>query len=195
MSCAGSSAGTAFISRIRVSSHQDVGAEAKRQRFALVQRWNTGFAPHRNASTLQVPAQRGGVKRFQQPRTTMAGQPGERRGGGLFPSCHDRARPRSPTHDTGAKAFTRLPWYSGPGLLQSFYAAAMCREHAGIPGRRERGVPAMYSGEPLLVWIPGRHPGGRNRYPGNKGSPGTAAVHDMQLQTYLRMSSFPVGCY
>jgi GxxExxY protein len=41
--------------------------------------------------------------------------------------------------------------HSGPGLLESFYAAALCREleRAGVRVRREVGIPAMYKGEPL----------------------------------------------
>ena len=41
--------------------------------------------------------------------------------------------------------------HSGPGLLESFYAAALCREleRAGIRVRREVGIPAIYKGEPL----------------------------------------------
>jgi GxxExxY protein len=35
--------------------------------------------------------------------------------------------------------------HSGPGLLEPFYAAALCREleRAGIRVRREAGIPAM----------------------------------------------------
>jgi GxxExxY protein len=40
---------------------------------------------------------------------------------------------------------------TGPGLLESFYAAALCRElvFAGIRLRREAEIPAIYWGEPL----------------------------------------------
>jgi hypothetical protein len=45
---------------------RDIGPESKRQRFALIHRWNTDFAPYPNAGTLQLPAQRSGVEQLQQ---------------------------------------------------------------------------------------------------------------------------------
>jgi PD-(D/E)XK nuclease superfamily len=55
--------------------------------------------------------------------------------------------------------------HSGPGLLESFYAAALCREleRAGIVILEIKAVPTL---------LP---------------------IRDMQLQTYLRMSGLPVG--
>jgi hypothetical protein len=43
---------------------------------------------------------------------------------------------------------------NGAGLLQSFYAAALCREleRADTRVRREVGIPAIYKGEPLR-WV------------------------------------------
>jgi GxxExxY protein len=40
---------------------------------------------------------------------------------------------------------------TGPRLLESFYAAALCRalERAGVHVHRKVGVPAMYKREPL----------------------------------------------
>ena len=85
--------------------------------------------------------------------------------------------------------------HTGPGLLESFYAAALCREleRAGIRVRREVGIPAIYKWEPL-------RPGFRADILADetvileiKAVPALLSAHDMQLQTYLRMSGMPVG--
>jgi GxxExxY protein len=77
--------------------------------------------------------------------------------------------------------------HSGPGLLESFYAAALCRDlrRAGIPVRREAGIPAMYKGESLSL-------GFRADILVDE-FPALLPVHDMLLQTHLRMSGFPAG--
>jgi GxxExxY protein len=77
--------------------------------------------------------------------------------------------------------------HSGPGLLESFYAAALCRDlrRAGIPVRCEAGIPALYKGEPLPL-------GFRAGILVDE-FPALLPVHDMQLQTHLRMSGFPAG--
>jgi GxxExxY protein len=43
--------------------------------------------------------------------------------------------------------------HTGPGLLESFFAAELCRalERTGIRIRREIGIPAMYKSEPLTL--------------------------------------------
>jgi PD-(D/E)XK nuclease superfamily len=55
-------------------------------------------------------------------------------------------------------------WHIGPGLLESFYVATLCRELAD---------------ETVILEI--------------KAVPTLLPVRNIQLQTYLRMSGFPVG--
>ena len=45
--------------------------------------------------------------------------------------------------------------HTGPGLLESAYAAAHCDEleQAGIPMRRQVGIPAICQGKPLPLGI------------------------------------------
>jgi GxxExxY protein len=85
--------------------------------------------------------------------------------------------------------------HRGPGLLESFYAAALCRKprRAGIPVRREVGIPAMYKGEPLSLGFRAGILADETVILEIKAVPALLPVHDMQLQTYLRMSGFPVG--
>ena len=85
--------------------------------------------------------------------------------------------------------------HNGPGLLESFYAAALCREleRAGIRVRREVGIPAIYKGEPLLLGFRADILANETVILEIKGVPTLLPVHDMQLQTYLRMSGLPVG--
>ena len=85
--------------------------------------------------------------------------------------------------------------HTGPGLLESFYAAALCREleRAGIRVRREVGIPAMYKGEPLPLGFRADILANETVILEIKGVPALLPVHEMQLQTYLRMSGLPVG--
>jgi GxxExxY protein len=85
--------------------------------------------------------------------------------------------------------------HRGPGLLESYYAAALCRElqRAGIPVRREAGIPAMYKGEPLSLGFRAGILADETVILEIKAVPALLPVHDMQLQTYLRMSGFPAG--
>jgi GxxExxY protein len=85
--------------------------------------------------------------------------------------------------------------HSGPGLLESFYAAALCREleRAGIRVRREVGIPAIYKGEPLPLGFRADILVDETVILEIKAVPALLPVHDMQLQTYLRMSGLPVG--
>jgi GxxExxY protein len=85
--------------------------------------------------------------------------------------------------------------HSGPGLVESFYAATLCREleHAGIRVRREVGIPAMYKGEPLPLGFRADILADETIILEIKAVPALLPVHDMQLQTYLRMSGLPVG--
>ena len=85
--------------------------------------------------------------------------------------------------------------HSGPGLLESFYAAALCREleRAGIRVRREVGIPAIYKGEPLPLGFRADILADETVIVEIKAVPALLPAHDMQLQTYLRMSGLPVG--
>jgi GxxExxY protein len=85
--------------------------------------------------------------------------------------------------------------HTGPGLLGSFYAAALCRalERAGIQVRREVGIPAIDKGEPLPLGFPADILAEETVILEIKAVPALLPVHDMQLQTYLRMSGLPVG--
>ena len=75
--------------------------------------------------------------------------------------------------------------HSGPGLLESYYAAALCRElqRAGIPVRREAGIPAMYKGEPLSLGFRAGILVDETVILEIKAVPALLPVHDMQLQT------------
>ena len=85
--------------------------------------------------------------------------------------------------------------HTGPGLLESFYAAALCREleRAGIRVRREVGIPAIYKGEPLPLGFRADILADETVILEIKAVPALLPAHDMQLQTYLRMSGMPVG--
>ena len=85
--------------------------------------------------------------------------------------------------------------HTGPGLLESFYAAALCREleRAGIRVRREVGIPAIYKGEPLPLGFRADILAEETVILEIKAVPALLPAHDMQLQTYLRMSCLPVG--
>jgi GxxExxY protein len=85
--------------------------------------------------------------------------------------------------------------YTGPRLLQSFYAAALCREleRAGIRIWREVGIPAMYKGEPLPLGFRADVPTDETVTLEIEAIPALLPAYAMQLQTYLRMSGLPVG--
>lgn len=85
--------------------------------------------------------------------------------------------------------------HTGPGLLESFYTAALCREleRAGIRVRREAGIPAIYKGEALPLGFRADILADETAILEIKAVPALLPVHDMQLQTYLRMSGLPVG--
>jgi GxxExxY protein len=85
--------------------------------------------------------------------------------------------------------------HSGPGLLESYYAAALCRElqRAGIPARREVGIPAIYKGEALPLGFRADILVDETVILEIKAVPVLLSAHGMQLQTYLRMSGLPVA--
>jgi GxxExxY protein len=63
----------------------------------------------------------------------------------------------------------------------------------GIRVRREVGIPAMYKGEPLQLGFRADILVDETVVLEIKAVPTLLPVHDMQLQTYLGMSGFPVG--
>jgi GxxExxY protein len=67
--------------------------------------------------------------------------------------------------------------HRGLGLLESLYAAALCRKprRAGIPVRREIDIPAMYKGESLPLGFSADILADETRYLGNQGGPVAAA--------------------
>jgi GxxExxY protein len=77
--------------------------------------------------------------------------------------------------------------HTGPRLLESFYAAALCRELecAGIRIRREVGIPAIYKGEPLPLGFRADILVEETVILEIKAVPALLPAHDMQLQTYL----------
>jgi GxxExxY protein len=85
--------------------------------------------------------------------------------------------------------------HSGPGLLESLYAAALCRElkRAGIRVRREVGIPAIYKGEVLPLGFRADILVDETVILEIKAVAALLPMHDQQLQTYLRMSGLPVG--
>ena len=85
--------------------------------------------------------------------------------------------------------------HSGPGLLESFYAAAPCREleRADIRVRREVGIPVLYKAELLPLGFRADILADETVIAEIKAVPALLPAHDMQLQTYLRMSGLPVG--
>ena len=84
---------------------------------------------------------------------------------------------------------------SGPGMLEVFYAAALCREleRAGIRVRREVGIPAIYKGEPLPLGFRADILVDETVILEIKAVAALVPAQDQQLQTYLRMSGLPVG--
>jgi GxxExxY protein len=73
--------------------------------------------------------------------------------------------------------------HTGPGLLELFYAAALCREleHAGIRIWSEVGIPAIYKGEPLTLRFRADILADKTVTLEIKVVPTLLPVHDMQL--------------
>jgi len=85
--------------------------------------------------------------------------------------------------------------HSGPVLLESFYAAALCGEleRAGIQARREVGIPAIYKGEALPLGFRADTPAHETVILEIKAVPALLPAHDMQLHTCLRLMGLPAG--
>lgn len=84
---------------------------------------------------------------------------------------------------------------TGPGLLESVYAACMCfeLEQAKIPLQRQVGIPVFYKGNQIPVGFRADILVAATVILEIKAVPVLLPVHEVQLQTYLRMSSLPVG--
>ena len=85
--------------------------------------------------------------------------------------------------------------HTGPGLLESFYAAALCREleRAGIRVRREAGIPAICQEEPLPLGLRADILVEQTVILDIKAVAALLPGHARQLQTYQRMSGLPVN--
>jgi GxxExxY protein len=84
---------------------------------------------------------------------------------------------------------------TGPGLLESVYAACLCfeLEHAGIPLLRQVNVPVFYKGMRIPLGFRADILVADTVILEIKAVPALVPAHDTQLQTYLRMSGIPVG--
>jgi GxxExxY protein len=84
---------------------------------------------------------------------------------------------------------------TGPGLLESVYAACMCLEleQAGIPLSRQVTIPVFYKGIRIPLGFRADILVADTVILEIKAVPAFVPAHDAQLQTYLRMSGIPVG--
>ena len=84
---------------------------------------------------------------------------------------------------------------TGPGLLESVYAAGLCfeLEHAGIPLSRQVSIPVTYKGLSIPLGFRADILVDDSVILEIKAVPALLPAHDAQLQTYLRMSGIPVG--
>jgi GxxExxY protein len=84
---------------------------------------------------------------------------------------------------------------TGPGLLESVYAACLCfeLEHAGIPVARQVNISVTYKGMPIPLGFRADILVAETVILEIKAVPALLPAHDARLQTYLRMSGLPVG--
>ncbi|MEA2743640.1 MAG: hypothetical protein QOG25_2011, partial [Acetobacteraceae bacterium] len=84
---------------------------------------------------------------------------------------------------------------TGPGLLESVYAACLCceLEHAGIPLSRQVSIPVTSKGMSIPLGFRADILVDCIVILEIKAVPALLPAHDAQLQTYLRMSSIPIG--
>ena len=84
---------------------------------------------------------------------------------------------------------------TGPGLLESVYAACLCLEleQAGIPLSRQVSIPVTYKGMSLPLGFRAGILVADTVIQEIKAVPALLPAHDAQLQTYLRMSGIPIG--
>ena len=84
---------------------------------------------------------------------------------------------------------------TGPGLLESVYAACMGfeLEQAGIPVLRQFGIPVFYKGMQLPLGFRADLVVAETVILEIKAVPALLPAHEAQLLTYLRMSGLAVG--
>ena len=83
---------------------------------------------------------------------------------------------------------------TGPGLLESVYAACLCfeLEHAGIPLSRQVSIPVTYIRHAASSGIPRRYPGGRYRDPGDQS--GTRFLQSLSSASPSGRAGNPEDC-
>jgi GxxExxY protein len=83
----------------------------------------------------------------------------------------------------------------GPGLLESVYETGLCLEfeRAGIPFRRQVGIPVVYKGTSVSVGFRADIVVADAVIIEIKGVAAFVPAHEAQLLTYLRMSHLRVG--
>jgi GxxExxY protein len=84
---------------------------------------------------------------------------------------------------------------TGPGPLESVYAACRCfeLEQAGIPLSRQVSIPVTYKGMSIPLGFRADILVADTVILEIKAVPALLPAHDAQLQTYLRMSGIPIG--
>jgi len=84
---------------------------------------------------------------------------------------------------------------TGPGLLESVYAACLCfeLEQAGLPLQRQVNIPVFYKGMKIPLGFRADLLVANAVILEIKAVPALLPAHDAQLQTYLRLSGIPVG--
>jgi hypothetical protein len=84
---------------------------------------------------------------------------------------------------------------TGPGLLESFYAAALCMElkDAGIPHATQVAIPSTYKDRPIPLAYRADIIVDDTLIIEIKATPTLIPAHEAQLLTYLRTSRYRVG--
>jgi GxxExxY protein len=85
--------------------------------------------------------------------------------------------------------------HTGPGLLESVYEQCLCRElvKAGIVFARQVAIPIVYKGTPVGDGFKADIVVARELILEIKSVATILPIHEMQLRTYLRMSTIRVG--
>jgi len=85
--------------------------------------------------------------------------------------------------------------HTGPGLLESVYEQCLCRElgEAGIAFARQVAIPIIYKGAPIGDGFKADIVVAQELILEIKAVTAILPIHEVQLRTYLRMSSIHVG--
>lgn len=83
----------------------------------------------------------------------------------------------------------------GPGLLESIYETALCRElaTAGLAFERQQPLPVFYKGQPLDCEYRMDLVVENTLVVEIKAVQALLSLHDAQLLTYLKLGGFPAG--